>query len=125
VWPGGYVFLPRILPLQFSIELWNLKVQIADVSQRPLAVVQLGNIRPLERFMKTRRLMGTFVLLTSLTACSISASADQKLTGLQTSLGNGTVGGYVNSTGSYQTQPLQTEYGDWWQVLLHWFRLQR
>jgi hypothetical protein len=74
--------------------------------------------------MKTRRLVATFVLLTSLITCSISTNADEKLTSLQTALSNTTIGGSVNSTVDYQTQPSQPKHGGWWQVFLHWVRFQ-
>jgi hypothetical protein len=65
--------------------------------------------------MKTRRLVAAVILLVSLIACSISATADEKLGSLQTSLGNPTVGGYVHSSGTGELPPpASSGRGGWW-----------
>jgi hypothetical protein len=71
--------------------------------------------------MKTRRLVAAFVLLASLLA-SISATAGEKLGSVQTELGNTTIGGYVDSSVSWQAQtPTQHEHGGWWRDFMLWF----
>jgi hypothetical protein len=76
-----------------------------------------------KRTSSVKRFIAMFVLLTSLIGCGSSATAGEKLTGIQTSLGNGTMGGYVNSTAGGQVQLPQPEHDNWWHAFLRWFRL--
>jgi hypothetical protein len=53
--------------------------------------------------VKNLRLMALFVLVATLMVFSVSASADEKLTQLNTSLGNTTISGSVNTTVTWQS----------------------
>lgn len=82
--------------------------------------------RRLDTFMKTRRLVAAFVLLTSLLAGSISATAGEKLNQTQTALGNTTIGGYVDSSAGWESQaPVSGRYGGWWWEFMLWFGFDR
>jgi hypothetical protein len=87
-------------------------------------VAQLFSLGDFDTFMKTRRLVTLFALLGGLFASGVSASADEsKLTGLNTSLNNTTISGYVDTTtGGHIQPPAQQEHRGWWQSFLHWFR---
>lgn len=72
--------------------------------------------------MKTRRLVAAFVLLASLLASSISATADEKLSSGNTALGNSTIGGYVDSSADWELQPpVPGRHGGWWWNFMLWF----
>jgi acetate kinase len=75
-----------------------------------------------KRTLSVKRFIAMFVLLTSLIGCGSSATAGEKLTAIQTSLGNGTISGYVNSTAGGQVQLSQPEQDNWWHAFLRWFR---
>jgi hypothetical protein len=86
-------------------------------------VAQLWSLGDFDIFMKTRRLVILCALLGALIASGVSASADEKLNPGNTSLGNTTIGGYVETTAGGQFQPpAPVEHRDWWQAFLHWFR---
>jgi len=64
-----------------------------------------------------------YALLGALIASGVSASADEHLGSGSTSLGNTTIGGYVDSTSGGQFQPpAQLEHTGWWLTFCHWFR---
>jgi hypothetical protein len=73
--------------------------------------------------MKRRRLVAMSVLLGTLIFSGLSASADEKLGGASTQLGNGTLSGYVDTSTTWSSQP-QTSHGfkEWLQTFFHWFR---
>jgi hypothetical protein len=72
-------------------------------------------VRRLDTFMKTRRSVATFVLLATLLAGGISATADEKNSQTQTSLGNTTIGGYVSSSTGCESQlPVSSGHSGWW-----------
>jgi hypothetical protein len=73
--------------------------------------------------VKTRRLIAAFVLLSLLLVGSISATADEKLSQLQTSLGNTTISGHDNSSAEFQ--PPTGRHGGWWLDLMLWFGFDR
>jgi ABC-type amino acid transport substrate-binding protein len=76
--------------------------------------------------MKTRRLVTAFALLAALSASSISATADEKLDPIQTSLGNTTIGGYVDSSAGWEFQPpVSGRHGGWWWEMMFWFGFDR
>jgi hypothetical protein len=69
--------------------------------------------------MRNSRIIVLFVLATTLVVFSISASADEKLNPQQTSLGNTSVGGYVNTTVTSQRthgfgERLHTFFSSFW-----------
>ena len=68
-------------------------------------VAQLWSLGDFDIFMKTRRLVILCALLGALIASGVSASADEKLNPGNTSLGNTTIGGYVETTAGGQFQP--------------------
>jgi hypothetical protein len=75
--------------------------------------------------MKTRRLVAAFVLLSLLLVGSISATANEKLNQLQTSLSNTTISGYDNSSVNWEFQPPTGRQGGWWLDFMLWFGFDR
>ena len=67
----------------------------------------------LEHLMKTRRLVALCALLGALTGSDVSSSADEKLNRADTSLGNTTIGGYVDSTAGGPQLPSPGWTGAW------------
>jgi len=59
-------------------------------------------------------------LFGALIASGVSASADEKLSSGNTSLGNTTIGGYVDSSTDWELQP--SGHGGWWWNFTLWFR---
>jgi hypothetical protein len=76
--------------------------------------------------MKTRRLVGAFILLASLLVGGISATAGEKLNQTQTALGNTTISGYVDSSADWEFQPPASgRHGGWWLDFMLWFGFDR
>jgi hypothetical protein len=71
--------------------------------------------------MKTRRLVAALVLLISLLAGSISATAGDKLSSINTALGNNTISGYVNSSADWEPQAtVSGRHSGWWWDFMLW-----
>jgi hypothetical protein len=74
-----------------------------------------------DKVMRIRRMAFACVLAVS-AVCCISTKADEKLGGVQTGLGDTTLGGYVHSSGSGSSQsPTPAKHLGWWWDLLSWF----
>jgi hypothetical protein len=72
--------------------------------------------------MKIRRLVTLCALLGILIVSGFSASADEKLSGISTSLSNTTISGSVDSTVGGQIQPSSPpESRGWWRAFIHLF----
>ena len=76
------------------------------------------------QLMKTRRLLACCALLVALLIPGVSATAEEKVAGVGSSLSSTTISGYVDSSVSGRISPAPDtaphEGRGWWRKLLHW-----
>ena len=73
--------------------------------------------------MKTRRLVTLCALLGTLMVSDISVTAEEKPGGIITALNGTMISGYVDTTITWQIQPVRAQnFRGWLRTFFYWFR---